>query len=126
MTPYDLQTAQAFFAARTAFTTGVHELEVLMRQNPRDVVIVDVRMPSDFSQGHVPGAINLPKGEWQDPLRLRKNATHYVYCYDQTCHMASEAALEFARQGYRVVEVEGGWERWQSKGFRSETATQVA
>ena len=126
MTPYDLQTAQVFFAARTAFTTGVHELEVLMRKNPRDVVIVDVRMPSDFSQGHVPGAINLPAGKWQDPHGLRKNATHYVYCYDQTCHMASEAALEFARQGYRVVEVEGGWERWQFKGFRSETATQVA
>lgn len=126
MNTYDLQTAQAFFAARTAFSTGVHELEVLMQHDPSNVVIVDVRMPRDFALGHVPGAINLPKGKWQSPRGLRKNATHYVYCYDQTCHLASEAALEFARQGYRVVEVEGGWERWQSKGFRSETETQVA
>ena len=126
MSNYDLQQAQAHFAARLAFTTGVHELDYLVQNNPGDAVVVDVRFPKDYAAGHVPGAINLPKGKWQNPKGLRKDATHYLYCYDQTCHMAAEAALELTRQGYKVVEVEGGFDRWQQKGYRSESAAAAA
>jgi rhodanese-related sulfurtransferase len=123
---YDLQKARAHFEGRMAFTTGVHELDYLVQQNRGEIVVVDVRFPKDYAQGHVPGAINLPKGKWQNPRGLRKDATHYLYCYDQTCHMAAEAALELTRQGYKVVEVEGGFERWQTKGYRSEPAAAAA
>ncbi len=33
---------------------------------------------------------------------------------------------ELTKQCYKVVGVEGGWERWQTRGYRSETATRVA
>jgi len=126
MSNYDLTRAQEHFQSRLAFTTGVHELDFLVQQNKGDFTVVDVRFPSDYAAGHVPGAINLPKGKWQNPKGLRKDAVHYLYCYDQTCHMAAEAALELARQGYKVVEVEGGFDRWQTKGFRSESAAAAA
>jgi len=123
---YDFEQAKAHFRARLAYTTGVHELEYLVNQAKGDFVVADVRYPGDFAQGHVPGAINLPKGKWQSPRGLRKDATVYVYCYDQTCHLAAEAALALAEQGYRVVEVEGGWDRWVQKGFRAESSAQAA
>ena len=126
MSTYDLSRARAHFESRLAFTTGVHELDFLVQQNKDDVVVVDVRFPTDYAAGHVPGAVNLPKGKWQNPKGLRKDATHYLYCYDQTCHLAVEAAVELARQGYKVVEVEGGFDRWQTKGFRSESAATAA
>jgi rhodanese-related sulfurtransferase len=126
MSTYDLSRARAHFESRLAFTTGVHELDFLVQQNKDDVVVVDVRFPTDYAAGHVPGAVNLPKGKWQNPKGLRKDATHYLYCYDQTCHLAVEAAVELARQGYKVVEVEGGFDRWQTKGFRSESAAAAA
>lgn len=126
MSNYDLAAAQAHFAARVAFTTGVHELDYLVQQNQGEAIVIDVRFPKDYAAGHVPGALNLPKGKWQNPKGLRKDATHYVYCYDQTCHMAAEAAVELTKQGYKVVEVEGGFERWQQKGYRSESAAAVA
>jgi rhodanese-related sulfurtransferase len=126
MSSYDLSRARAHFESRLAFTTGVHELDFLVQQNKDDVVVVDVRFPTDYAAGHVPGAVNLPKGKWQNPKGLRKDATHYLYCYDQTCHLAVEAAVELARQGYKVVEVEGGFDRWQTKGFRSESAAAAA
>jgi len=126
MENYDLERAREHFASRVAFTTGVHELEVLVQQGKGEFQVVDVRFPSDYAQGHVPGAINLPRGKWQNPAGLRKDATIYVYCYDQTCHLAAHAALELTRQGYRVVEVEGGWARWVEKGFRVETVAAAA
>jgi rhodanese-related sulfurtransferase len=123
---YDLVAAQSYFAARVAFTTGVHELDYIVQQNQGEAIVVDVRFPTDYAAGHVPGAINLPKGKWHNPRGLRKDATIYVYCYDQTCHLAAEAAVELTKQGYKIVEVEGGFDRWQQKGYRSETAAAAA
>ena len=126
MSNYDLARAREHFESRLAFTTGVHELDYLVQHPQGDFTVVDVRFPGDYAAGHVPGAINLPKGKWQNPKGLRKEATHYLYCYDQTCHLAAEAAAELAKQGYKVVEVEGGFDRWQQKGFRSESAAAAA
>ena len=39
-----------------------------------------------------------------------KNKTHVIYCYTQTCHLAAGAALVFAKKGYSVVELEGGFD----------------
>lgn len=125
MSQYDFEAARRWFGARTAFTTGVHELEHQV-QSAGDFAVVDVRFPSDFVQGHVPGAVNLPKGKWHTARGLSRTGLNYLYCYDQTCHLAAEAAAELLAAGYRVVEVEGGWAGWINKGFRVEAAAQAA
>jgi len=126
MNSYDVKQAQDYFAARVAFSTGVHELEVMNQKPLKNAVIVDVRYPPDFAAGHVPGAVNLPRNKWSRPAGIDPNATLYVYCYDQTCHMAAEAALALTRQGFKVVEVEGGWDRWQARGFPKQTESNAA
>ena len=128
---YDFDRARAFFQDRMAFTTGVHELDVLLNSGKkrdaagRPFQVVDVRYPADFAAARVPGAINLPKGQWQDPQGfakgLDKDATLFLYCYNQTCHLAAEAAVALTAQGYRVVEVEGGWAGWDANGYGQET-----
>lgn len=124
---YDFDRAQRFFQDRMAFTTGVHELQVLI-DSPRAAApyqVVDVRYPNDFAQARVPGAINLPKGKWRNPVGLDREATLYLYCYNETCHLAADAAVALTAQGYRVVEVEGGWKAWVDNGFRQD-ATPLA
>jgi rhodanese-related sulfurtransferase len=113
---YDIASARAHFAARQSFTTGPHEHQ---RKNHRkeDIVIVDVRFPSDFRKGHVPGAVNLPKGKWHEPAGLSKDKLNVLYCYNQTCHMAAEAALELLAQGYPVIEMEGGFATWEANSY---------
>jgi rhodanese-related sulfurtransferase len=69
---YDFQAAREHFAARNAFTTGPHEL-VGMIDAKADIVIVDVRFPTDYRKAHVPGAVNLPKGKWHEPKGLAKD-----------------------------------------------------
>ncbi|HSG64120.1 MAG TPA: rhodanese-like domain-containing protein [Gammaproteobacteria bacterium] len=128
MTSYDFSRASDFFKDRIAFTTGPHELKVLVEGNtdPATYQVVDVRYPADFAAGHVPGAVNLPNGRWRNPRGLDKNATLYLYCYNPTCHMAAAAAVELVAQGYRVVEVEGGWDTWVANGYRIERLAESA
>ena len=122
---YDFNAAAAYFAARNAATTGPHELSgVLDRKEP--VVVIDVRFPSDFAKGHIPGAINLPKGKWHATAALAKDRLNVLYCYDQTCHLAAEAARELIAQGYPVVEMEGGFAAWESKSLPVVTAAPKA
>lgn len=123
MSNYDIDRANRFFRDRVAFTTGTHELEVLIEsgRDRESYQVVDVRYPADYAKSRVPGAINLPKGKWKNPTDLRKDATLHLYCYNPTCHLAAEAAVELTAQGYRVVEVEGGWSNWEANGYRQET-----
>ena len=112
---YDFAAATAFFAQKAAATTGPHELQGMLDQK-QDIVVVDVRYPGDFRKSHIPGAVSLPKGKWQAPKGLSKDKLNVLYCYNQQCHLATEAALELVAQGYPVVEMEGGFATWEANG----------
>lgn len=112
----DPQQARDYFAQKVAFTTGPFELDAMLKRGER-ITVVDVRAPSDYALGHVPGAINLPKGKWHTLRGLARDRTSVVYCYSQTCRLAAEAAVEFAQNGYPVVEMEGGFDAWVRDGL---------
>ncbi|MET0533145.1 MAG: rhodanese-like domain-containing protein [Steroidobacter sp.] len=107
----DARQARDYFAQKLAFVTGPYELAGQMRRNEA-ITIVDVRLPSDFQAGHIPGAINLPQGKWHTLAGLTKDRTAIVYCYSQTCKLAAAAAVEFASADIPVMEMEGGFEAW--------------
>ena len=112
---YDITKAREHFGAKQSFTTGPHEL-LGMIDRKEEVVIVDVRFPTDFRKAHIPGAVSLPKGKWQTGAGLSKEKPNVLYCYNQQCHLAAEAALELLAQGYPVVEMEGGFATWEASG----------
>jgi len=110
--------AKEYFEARIAFTTGPVELDRMMKDN--EVNVVDVRAAEDYEEGHIPGAVNLPKDQWETLKGLRKDKVNVPYCYSQVCHLGARAALEFAAKGYPVMELEGGWRWWRDDDFEIE------
>ena len=118
---YDFTAATEHFTARNAFTTGPHELSGVLDRK-EDVVVVDLRFPSDFAKAHVPGAISLPKGKWERATGLSKDKLNVLYCYDATCHLAAEAAKTLVALGYPVHEMEGGFAAWEAKSLPIVTA----
>jgi rhodanese-related sulfurtransferase len=111
--------ARAFFEQKVSFTTGPGELEHAIKGH-ENIVVVDVREAEDYAKGHVPGAINLPKGTWDNPEGLQKNRTNVVYCYTQQCHLAAHACVQFAGAGYPVMEMDGGFQAWQDNELEVE------
>jgi rhodanese-related sulfurtransferase len=110
---HDPAKARAFFEAKLAFTTGPVELDRWIKARENNLVVVDVRAAEDFEKGHIPGAINVPKGHWENVQGLSREKTNVVYCYTQPCHLAANACVQFASKGYPVMELEGGFEAWR-------------
>lgn len=110
--------AKAYFEDKMAFTTGPVELERMMEN--KEVNVVDVRAAVDFSAGHIPGAISLPKDRWHTLEGLCEDKINVLYGYSQVCHLAATAAVEFAAKGFPVMELEGGWRWWKNDGFSVE------
>ena len=115
----DPQKAKEYFEAKISFTTGPVELERMMKQG-ENINIVDVRAADDYAEGHIPGAVNLPKDKWQTLDGLRKDKTNVLYCYSHVCHLAATAAVEFASKGYPVMEMDGGFRAWKEHDMEIE------
>ncbi len=108
---HNTERAEDFFANRLAFTLGPVELKKMQAENK--VKLIDVRSKNDFEESHIPHAISIPKDEIKNKMQeLSPLDVHVVYCYNQQCHLASSAALELSKNGYPVMELEGGFDVW--------------
>ena len=83
-----------------------------------DVVVLDVRTPAEYAEGHLPGAVNL---DVSDPgfvealAELDQDATYAVYC--RTGSRSLAAAETMREAGFDdVFDLEGGIVAWQSHG----------
>jgi|SRR5579883_3271721 len=112
--------AKAYFEDKISFTIGPIELDRMLKQH-ENINVIDLRAEEDYSKGHIPGAINLPKDKWNTFEGLSKEKTNVLYCYSIVCHLAATAAYKFADQGYPVMELEGGWDEWKEHGLEVET-----
>ena len=111
--------AREYFEKKMSFTTGPVELNAQI-ETYADLVIVDVRAREDFEQGHIPGAINLPREKWSPPQGLSKEKPNVIYCYSHVCHLGGAAAVQFAGLGYPVVEMDGGFKAWEENDLEVE------
>jgi rhodanese-related sulfurtransferase len=119
---HDPARAKAYFEDKLAFTTGPVELDRMIKSGD-NIMVVDVREAEDYAKGHIPCAINLPKGSWDTAAGLSKDKTNVVYCYTQTCHLAANACVTFAGKGFPVMEMEGGFDAWEANELEIEGET---
>lgn len=80
-------------------------------------LLIDVRTPGEFAEGHFEGALNI---DWmsEDFIRswdtIPKDGTVYLYC--KKGGRSAMAAHVLDSLGYRVVDLTGGWDAYTEKG----------
>ena len=120
-----MATALEHFAGRLAFETDVSDVQAALAARTTDLVVVDCRGREAWQQGHLPGAVHLPVSVIADlaPRKVPDGASVVTYCWGPGCNGATKGALEFAKLGYHVKEMIGGFEYWAREGFPIETTT---
>jgi len=83
------------------------------------VVFLDCREPNEYKLGHIPGAINIPRGllEFQVEGKISdKNANIVMYC--KSGGRGCLACESIGDMGYKNVKnMEGGWMAWEKAGY---------
>ncbi|WP_158865232.1 rhodanese-like domain-containing protein [Leifsonia sp. AG29] len=108
----------AHFAGKLAFETDASDVHADQEEGVR-FVLVDSRGASAWAQGRVVGAVHMPTA--QIAARAAEEIRHEVpvvtYCWGPGCNGSTRAALEFAKLGYQVKEMIGGFEYWAREGY---------
>ena len=112
------------FEGMLSFETDCWDVHESLKSPKPDFILVDVRGPASFANGHVQGAINIPHGQMTASrmAEFPKDKLLVVYCAGPHCNGANKAALRLARLGLPVKMMIGGITGWLDEGFSLATA----
>jgi rhodanese-related sulfurtransferase len=92
-------------------------------------VLLDVREPAEYARGHVPGAVNIPRGMLElkadadspvadERLTANRDRNVVVYCLKAPGARSLFAADTLAQMGYeQVAAMPAGLNGWADAGF---------
>ncbi len=82
---------------------------IAMMEQTKDFLLLDVRRPNEFFEGHIPGALNLPNediGTAEIPLLPRRDQRIFVYC--RSGRRSKQACMKLYKLGYTDLVEFGG------------------
>jgi rhodanese-related sulfurtransferase len=111
--------ALAHFESLLELETDCWDVHATLESDPRSFVLLDVRSPQHYSQGHIDGAVNLPYGRINERnLAAYPPGTLFVvYCAGPHCNGADRAAIRLARLQRPVKKMIGGITGWSDEGY---------
>jgi len=101
----------AAFAGRPAVSPAA-VAEITARDDAP--LLLDVRSPEEYAQGHLPGAVLIPHDQLAERLdEIDRDRWVLVYCRSGARAGKAQAILEDA--GIEVRQIQGSWLRWQEE-----------
>lgn len=97
-------------------SVGVEEFSALIEN--KNIVVVDVRRADEWAEGHIPQAqynIDALQEDFSAKASemLPQDKTIAIYC--RSGRRSKAAATQLAKQGFDVIELDGGILSWQEK-----------
>ncbi|AKV04464.1 Transcriptional regulator, ArsR family [Labilithrix luteola] len=110
------------YLERSGAMDPVDSDELMRRVKAGEVTVLDVRPPSEYRAGHIPGALSIPIDELKNRLKeLPKNREVVAYCRGPYCVMAVEAVELLRKKGFKAQRMEEGVVDWRARGWRVAT-----
>lgn len=109
--------ALTYFSTKLALETDASDVYAAQKAG-EDFVLVDVRGDEAWAQGRVQGAVHIPYRDIAEraPQEIPAGTPVVVYCWSPGCNAGAKGAVEFAKLGYSVREMIGGYEYWIREG----------
>ncbi len=84
-----------------------------------DALVVDVREQDEWDEGHIPGAVHIPRGNLESRIeRAAPDRERAILLYCSAGNRSVFAAKTLAELGYEdVVSLSGGFTDWKRNGF---------
>ncbi|WP_345802339.1 rhodanese-like domain-containing protein [Microbacterium sp. AZCO] len=110
-----------YFSAKLRLETDASDVYAAQKAG-EEFVLVDVRGDEAWAQGRIVGALHMPYRDIAEraPQELSRDVPVVVYCWSPGCNAGAKGALEFAKLGYSVREMIGGYEYWVREGQPTE------
>jgi sulfur-carrier protein adenylyltransferase/sulfurtransferase len=91
----------------------------------RDPIVVDVREQDEWDEGHIPGAVHIPRGHLESRIeRAAPDSSRPVLLYCSAGNRSAFAAKTLAELGYEdVASLAGGFTDWKRNGFPVQLST---
>ena len=87
---------------------------VKMMKDEKNYIILDVRRPDEYAQGHIPGAINVPNEEiGTAEIAALPDKSQLILVYCRSGRRSKEAAEKLAKLGYTSIVEFGGILDWK-------------
>jgi sulfur-carrier protein adenylyltransferase/sulfurtransferase len=82
-------------------------------------IVVDVREQDEWDEGHIPGAVHIPRGHLESRIeRAAPDASRQIIVYCASGNRSAFAAKTLGELGYDdVVSLAGGFTDWKRNGF---------
>ena len=96
-------------------TEETRPAQVPAAEVPADALLVDVREPDEWTAGHAPGAMHIPRGQLGARYtEIPRDGRVYLIC--RAGSRSSQAAHALAGAGWNVVNVSDGMTGWAAAG----------
>ena len=98
---------------KNAYNQISMEEAVKIMEDETGYLIVDVRRPDEFSEGHIPGAINVPNEEITDEMpEALPDKDQMILIYCRSGNRSKQASEKLAKIGYTNIYEFGGIIDW--------------
>jgi rhodanese-related sulfurtransferase len=90
-----------------------------LMQTPDRPLIIDVRTPEEFKDGHIPGAINIPHTLLKDKLGdIESDKANQIILYCRTGRRVGIAQKILAKNNFQQVDhLTGDFKAWRAKNL---------
>lgn len=112
--------AAAYLGDRASLDT-IDRDELARRIDDGDLVVVDVRNPTEFAAGHIAGARSIPIDELAERMgELADDVEVVAYCRGSYCVYADDAVRLLAEHHRPAQRLAGGFPEWRTESRPTE------
>ncbi len=99
-------------------SSAIRSEGLIEAQQEGDITVLDVRPSSEYTSGHIPGAISTPLLDFASHIAtLPKDKQVVVYCRGPYGILAREAVTHLREQGFRAERLADGLPEWRQAGY---------